>query len=893
MSMVSAPHEEATRFFKLNGRAFTFREFRMGNLLPVAALHWVLLKIFRGGVASSTEVPPVSAMEPFEVGEQGWGPEAAAALGPQVESLAGLGFIDPIYHTMFHAPTATLYQFATLRHESGSTMARVFRRSWQYTRPAKEFVGVRMMSAVGEGGFVTTCSGQTDIHLPADCRVQYETGASNEALWATHRERLGGMRVVALGSRDDVRAQLARFHHEVVSFQTDRGVFSELDAEREARALELAQGDGPMTGELAQKEGVLWQLYEQQNRSGTWRSTLMLLFISLILFVVLGGTAWPWRFVLLLIPVLLFHELGHLAAMWVFRYRNLKMFFIPLLGAAVTGQHYTVAGWKKAVVYLMGPVPGIVAGVVVGIAALVMDHDLLLELSGLMLILNGFNLLPFPPLDGGWITRTLVTSRNWMLDIVFRSLAGFTLMVVGVAMGVRLIWILGLLMLLGLGLVYRVGKAVDEVRRKVTVPPADEASEELDRRVLDPLIESFETQAKRGLTSKTIAQQVLMAYESFYSRPPGVLASLGLGTVYVGSFGLALVFGMVLLMATQFDLGRFMDDAIHQPAFHCRCETSPGKTRLVLPEGAVTLVASYASEDEARGVFDSLPGEVPQGAVYDLMGQTVFLALPAGSSDQAREWSGRLWSAQGSVVVHQPGGTTLGRVLVFASMPDVADEIDQKLGGYLAGGPDMALIPPWSLEHQLTEPQQLARRTYRLLSEIQVDYADDQLVAINEQLTEAYRFGEDARAEALDEKYSERVELLRQEAQDAALAGQGEALDGRVVELYRQMPSYDALVGDSESEEDYEKYAEARRRWSVELSELMGRQPDATGEIKTHSPDSVHSGYLERNGTMLTLEMCSFNEPAVGLPAMLGWLCERGVRVQYEVHEDMVSYYGY
>ena len=35
--------------------------------------------------------------------------------------------------------------------------------------------------------------------------------------------------------------------------------------------------------------------------------------------------------------------------MRLFRYSNVKMFFIPLLGAAVSGRHYNVPGWKKVV----------------------------------------------------------------------------------------------------------------------------------------------------------------------------------------------------------------------------------------------------------------------------------------------------------------------------------------------------------------------------------------------------------------------------------------------------------------------------------------------------------------------------------------------------------------
>jgi hypothetical protein len=45
--------------------------------------------------------------------------------------------------------------------------------------------------------------------------------------------------------------------------------------------------------------------------------------------------------------------------MRIFHYRDVRMFFIPFFGAAVSGRHYNIAGWKKAVVSMMGPVPAL------------------------------------------------------------------------------------------------------------------------------------------------------------------------------------------------------------------------------------------------------------------------------------------------------------------------------------------------------------------------------------------------------------------------------------------------------------------------------------------------------------------------------------------------------
>ena len=75
----------------------------------------------------------------------------------------------------------------------------------------------------------------------------------------------------------------------------------------------------------------------------------------------------------------------------------------PLFGAAVSGKHYNVQGWKKTLVALMGPLPGIVLGAGLGIAGLMLRKPILGDIAMPMLVLNGFNLLPLMPFDGGWV----------------------------------------------------------------------------------------------------------------------------------------------------------------------------------------------------------------------------------------------------------------------------------------------------------------------------------------------------------------------------------------------------------------------------------------------------------------------------------------------------------
>lgn len=90
---------------------------------------------------------------------------------------------------------------------------------------------------------------------------------------------------------------------------------------------------------------------------------LTLLIVSLLLFIGAQASFGAMAdFIAALVIVLVVHELGHYAAMRAFGYRDTKMFFIPFLGAAVSGRHDDASGTQRAVVALAGPLPGIVLG---------------------------------------------------------------------------------------------------------------------------------------------------------------------------------------------------------------------------------------------------------------------------------------------------------------------------------------------------------------------------------------------------------------------------------------------------------------------------------------------------------------------------------------------------
>jgi Zn-dependent protease len=163
-----------------------------------------------------------------------------------------------------------------------------------------------------------------------------------------------------------------------------------------------------------------------------------------------------------LVAVLLFHELGHYAAMRWAGYRDLKVFFLPFLGAAVSGRHEHPTAKQELVVLFAGPVPGLLLGLaalawlpaglpLAGLAGF--WHNLAL----LAVTINAFNLLPIHPLDGGKIFEILLLGRWPWVAFAGRALGVVALAGLAMTMdnpiGSGVLW--GLVLLMGLGLTHQ------------------------------------------------------------------------------------------------------------------------------------------------------------------------------------------------------------------------------------------------------------------------------------------------------------------------------------------------------------------------------------------------------------------------------------------------------
>lgn len=167
--------------------------------------------------------------------------------------------------------------------------------------------------------------------------------------------------------------------------------------------------------------------YEKQERaSNIWLRS----FVSLAAYLILGYYIFPsYKILLLITAIVLLHEFGHFFAMKFFRYKDLGIFFIPLLGAYVSGSKREVSQKESAVILLAGPLPGILIGIAF---YLLYKNNPDLSLAGLsfytislsFILLNLINLLPVYPLDGGQLlNRVFLDEESWISKVfVFLSI---------------------------------------------------------------------------------------------------------------------------------------------------------------------------------------------------------------------------------------------------------------------------------------------------------------------------------------------------------------------------------------------------------------------------------------------------------------------------------------
>lgn len=282
----------------------------------------------------------------------------------------------------------------------------------------------------------------------------------------------------------------------------------------------------------------------QANKRRGLGHALALLAISVALFVVMqqsiAGQTGLWLAALVI--VLAVHEGGHWLAMRAFGYRDLKVFFIPLLGAATSGSKRDATATQRAIVSLAGPLPGILFAFVASFFA-PFESDLLAQLLSLALFINAFNLLPLLPLDGGRYLDTTLFARWPTMSQIVGHLSGLAIAGVGYLLEAWILLAFGVLTFFTASSSRALGRGAIELRKQVHAE--DDREGPFPERLVSAGMELANmlvfAKANIPATPDRYANVLTKFWAKIGHAPPSTAATLVLLGVYAGAIAIVVL----------------------------------------------------------------------------------------------------------------------------------------------------------------------------------------------------------------------------------------------------------------------------------------------------------------------------------------------------------------
>ncbi|MFZ6656920.1 hypothetical protein [Undibacterium sp. TJN19] len=188
--------------------------------------------------------------------------------------------------------------------------------------------------------------------------------------------------------------------------------------------------------------------------------------LSALVFLGLGAWWWGVTGALTVGAVIALHEGGHWLAMKLAGFRDVQVFFVPGMGGITSGEKHEASPMTHMMVYLAGPMPGLLLSLAALGAIAFAPGILQAEWSPYLMtavlasfLINGFNLLPVLPLDGGRVIELMIVGRLPWLRFIFSIASGALLLASGINNGDTILRGIGILMLIGSMHHFRVARA--------------------------------------------------------------------------------------------------------------------------------------------------------------------------------------------------------------------------------------------------------------------------------------------------------------------------------------------------------------------------------------------------------------------------------------------------
>ena len=146
--------------------------------------------------------------------------------------------------------------------------------------------------------------------------------------------------------------------------------------------------------------------------------------LSMLLSIWAYSLLFGWRFAIGFVLLIFVHEMGHyVAAKWLGIPVSAPI-FIPFMGAAIIMKQNPRDAWTEALMAYAGPLAGCLGGWACWGLALQMQVPWMMAVASVTFVMNLFNLIPVPPLDGGRICAA-VSAWFWFFGLILLGLALF------------------------------------------------------------------------------------------------------------------------------------------------------------------------------------------------------------------------------------------------------------------------------------------------------------------------------------------------------------------------------------------------------------------------------------------------------------------------------------
>lgn len=862
-------------YFKVDSRKITCREY--WKLAP--NFNGVVLcaaKLLNIPIKMGSPVPGFVPRKHLEISEQEFLPAAREKLNSLINQTQNLGFHSPRYFAYCTLARETQTFSIYFLHGSNELLLRLSCVVTSVGTITKYVTGATLLSEFQDNGFLLTTNKKATLDESSAVREQKVAGSSLEKLLQLHKAKIDQLTrdfsLIPVENHDALDAVADHYELDAHEYNCKLGRVIPLDAKESSHAKLIVEETQILKASGVENADILVQIKQLQTKKSNWGSTILILIISILAFVGAGSSQWTWKYALLLVPILLFHELGHYLAMKAFNYTNLKMFFIPFFGAAVSGRHYNVAGWKKVLVSLMGPLPGIVLGMLIGAAGLFLHNPLLIKVGLVTLVLNGFNLIPILPLDGGWICQNLLFTRHYLLDIVFRVIAILALVTQSAFSSNRILMFVGISMAIGLPVQYRIAKIVTRLRRN-NIPVLSEDEQSIPDHTAQVIIAEVKQALPKVHAPKIIAEHTLQIFETLNCRPPGWPVTIAFLFIQGASIAAAVIMGAFLVLGRDGDLGTMLAAAANQEAHRVSCDkivSWKGPDVVNTPSTNLnTIIATFNKQRDAQRYFQSLTNRLPADVSLKLFGESVLLVLPSNNDDQRKNWVAEFQSKTKDVVVNNTNFSAVLTISCLARDAKEAHEIEEEFNNYAATFPTLGLIPPWTpAELHVPKPtpeQVLARKSYILAQKsVWTQEPDTKLKELYGKAAAARKSGDKSEAVSVMKDIQEHNRQQTKSRLAALIDNKKDPVDPEIISLYSARDA----AGTNLVELGKIDQSLAKRMGQIQL---MNGQPDPKLE-----PYAIRSAFCSTTQLLIHFSWMNFNRVDTGSAAFVDWLCKKG-----------------